>query len=127
MAAQNCKFIEACGKIVKDSILGNSDTKIILSHSNNKDSYKDLQRILSITDSEIESINSLQKKDTYREFYLKLGKQSAIFRNEVSPIAAVAFDSNQSVFIAVKELFKKYGSTQLATNQYLENRYNKHE
>ena len=127
LAAQSCKFIEACGKIVKDSILGNSDTKIILSHSNSKDSYKDLQRILSITDREIESINSLQKKDTYREFYLKLGKQSAIFRNEVSPVAAVAFDSNQSVFIAVKELFKKYGSTQLAINQYIENRYNKHE
>lgn len=127
LAAQDCKFIDACPPKVKDSILINSDTKILLDHSNAQDSYNDLKRILSITDDEIELLDSLQKGPTFREFYMKLGKKSGVFRNEVSPIANVAFDSREATVVALKELFMECGSTQGALNQYLENKSNENE
>ena len=121
LAAQDCKFIDSCPSSIRDSILINSATKILLDHSNAQDSYNDLQRVLSITDDEIEMLNSLQKGQNYREFYIKLGKKSGVFRTEVSPIANVAFDSRVSTVVALQELFKVCGSTQGAINQYLEN------
>jgi len=66
-------------------------------------------------------LNSLQKGPDYREFYIKLGKKSGVFRTEVSPVAHVAFKSEEATVVALRELFKTCGSTQGAINQYLEN------
>jgi len=121
LAAQDCKFIQNCPANIKDSILTNSDTKILLNHSNAQNSFNDLKNVLSITDDELVLVKSLQKTSTYREFYMKLGKVSSVFRNEVSPISDVAFDSRQSTVVAIKKLFETCGSTQGAIQQYLEN------
>jgi type IV secretory pathway VirB4 component len=122
IAAQNVLFIKSCPPQIKDSILINSDTKILLNHSKFTDNYKDIQNVLSISESEIEMLDSLQEDERGREFYIKMGKKSGIFRLEVSPIADISYDSRQAKVIELQKLREETGSIPAALNQMLENR-----
>lgn len=119
LAAQNVMFLKSAPQLIRDSILINTDTKIILDHSKHQDNLPELQNMLSFSDAEIEMIKSLQRSDHWREFFCKLGKHPYIFRNEVSPEAAVAFDSRQSTIVRIRELIKETGSTYAAINKYI--------
>ncbi|MBU3808453.1 MAG: TraG family conjugative transposon ATPase, partial [Candidatus Phocaeicola faecipullorum] len=82
----------------------------------------EIQSVLSINDEEIYMIESLQRTDRWREFFIKMSNDAFIFRNEVSDFAAVAFDSKQATVVRIKQLFKETGSTYTAINLYLEER-----
>lgn len=125
IAAQNVLFLKNCPPKIKDSILINCDTKIILDHSSYREELPNLQNVLSISEEELVMIESLQNRDDeikWREFFIKLGKETYVFRNEVSPFAAVAFDSKQVTAVRLKQLFEETGSTYAAINRYLEER-----
>ena len=81
-----------------------------------------LQNVLSFSEEEITLIESLQKSedDKWREFFIKMGNETFVFRNEVSPFAAVAFDSRQKTVVRIKKYFQETGSTYTAINRYLE-------
>jgi len=84
---------------------------------------KDNGKIAGVrSDEEIYMIESLQRTDRWREFFIKMSNDAFIFRNEVSDFAAVAFDSKQSTVVRIKQLFKETGSTYTAINLYLEER-----
>lgn len=126
IAAQNVLFLKNCPSSIKDSILINCDTKVILDHSSYRQELPNLQNVLSITEEELAMIDSLQElkvdKETtvWKEFFIKLGKSHFVFRNEVSEFAGVAFDSRQSTVVRLKQLFEETGSTYVAINRYLE-------
>lgn len=123
LAAQNVLFLKDIPSDIKNSILINCDTKIILDHSKYRENLPDIQNVLSITEEEITMIESLQEKEKgWREFFIKLGNSKFVFRNEVSPFAAVAFDSRQATVVRVKQLFEETGSTYTAINRYIEER-----
>ena len=123
LAAQNVLFLKDVPADIKNSILINCDTKIILDHSKYRENLPDIQNVLSITEEEITMIESLQEKEGYwKEFFIKLGNSKFVFRNEVSPFAAVAFDSKQSTVVRIKQLFEESGSTYTAINRYIEER-----
>jgi predicted HTH transcriptional regulator len=84
---------------------------------------KDNGKIAGVrSDEEIYMIESLQRTDRWREFFIKMSNDAFIFQNEVSDFAAVAFDSKQSTVVRIKQLFKETGSTYTAINLYLEER-----
>lgn len=123
LAAQNVLFLKNIHSDIKDSILINCDTKIILDHSQYRKNYPDLQNVLSFSDDEITMIDSLQNKgDVWREFFIKLSNDKFVFRNEVSPFEAAAYDSKQSTVVRIRELFNETGSTYTAINLYLKER-----
>lgn len=122
IAAQNVLFLKSAPPVIRDSILINCDTKIILDHSQYRSEYDNLRSILSLSESEIGLIDSLQSTPGWREFFLKLGNTNHVFRNEVSPFAAVAFDSRQRTVVRLRELFESTGSTYAAIRQYLHER-----
>lgn len=125
IAAQNVLFLKNCPPSIKDSILINCDTKVILDHSSYRKELPNLRDILSISEEELVMIDSLQNRDDeikWREFFIKLGNETYVFRNEVSPFAAVAFDSRQKTVVRLKQLFEETGSTYAAINRYLEER-----
>lgn len=124
IAAQNVLFLKNCPAAIKDSILINCDSKIILDHSSYRKEFPNLRDILSLSEDEINMIDSLQNHEDnkWREFYIKLGNDSFIFRNEVSPFAAVAFDSRQSTVVQVRKYFQETGSTYTAINRFIENK-----
>jgi conjugation system TraG family ATPase len=120
LAAQNVLFIKMAAPLIRDSIIINCATKIILDHSEHRSNLIEVKNILSITDDECDMIESLQKDERWREFFIKIGNDSYVFKNEVAPVAAVAFDSRQATVVELKQLFKETGSTYAALNKYLE-------
>lgn len=125
IAAQNVLFLKNCPSKIKDSILINCDTKIILDHSQYRNELPNLRNILSISEDESDMIDSLQVKKVdgvtkWTEFFIKLGNDPFVFRNEVSAFAAVAFDSRQATVVRIKQLFEETGSTYAAIHLYLE-------
>lgn len=126
LAAQNILFLKNMPSGIKDSIIINCATKIILDHSEHRQNLPEIQSVLSVTDEEIYMIESLQRTDRWREFFIKMSNDAFIFRNEVSDFAAVAFDSKQATVVRIKQLFKETGSTYTAINLYLEERRKKY-
>lgn len=128
IAAQNVLFLKNCPPKIKDSILINCDTKVILDHSSYRQELPNLRNVLSITEDELTMIDSLQelkidgKTTVWKEFFIKLGNSHFVFRNEVSNFAGVAFDSRQSTVVRLKQLFEETGSTYAALHRYLEER-----
>lgn len=128
IAAQNVNFIKNSPPHIKDSILINCDTKIILDHSQYRENLPDIKNTLSITDQEIDLIESIQTRQMpggekkWTEFFIKLGNESHVFRNEVSPFTGTAFDSREKTRVRLKELFEETGSTYTAINRLLQER-----
>lgn len=122
LAAQNILFLKNMPPSIKDSIIINCATKIILDHSEHRQNLPEVQAVLSITDEELFMIESLQRTERWREFFIKMSNDAFIFRNEVSEFAAVAFDSRQATVVRLKQLFQETGSTYTAINLYLEER-----
>ncbi|MCK9235133.1 MAG: DnaJ domain-containing protein [Weeksellaceae bacterium] len=76
--------------VVKDSIISNSDTFILLDQTKFKDNFTSIAEILSLNKVEqnkIFTINNLQNKygrSKFKEFYLKRGSYGEVYGNEVS-------------------------------------------
>jgi conjugation system TraG family ATPase len=119
IAAQNVSFIVHASPKVQQSILANADTKIILPHGEkNKDQVTALS-VLGITNDEQGRIFNLQRGATWREFFIKMGNKSMIFRNGVSSETSVAFDSREETIVAIEKLYKERGSIPAAISEYL--------
>lgn len=121
IGAQDVNFLKATPELIRRSIIINSDTKIILSHSKHQEALIDVKNMLSLSDKQIDMIRSIVKSKKWREFYMSLGDLSLIFRNGVSDVASVAFDSRQKTVVEIKNLFKETGFIPTAINQYIEN------
>src|SRR6202012_2308780 len=76
--------------IVKDSIINNSDTIVLLDQSKFKENYNEIAAMLSISTTErrkIFSINQLDNKENrsfFKEFYMRRGLVGEVYGNEVS-------------------------------------------
>ena len=126
LAAQNILFLKNMPSSIKDSIIINCATKIILDHSEHRQNLPEVKSVLSITDEEVYMIESLQRTERWREFFIKMSNDAFIFRNEVSDFAAAAFDSRQATVVRLKQLFNESGSTYTAINRYIEERRKKY-
>ncbi len=122
IAAQNVKFLDGITPVVRDSIVLNSDTKILLDHSNHRSSYSDLRRILSLTESQIELLDSLVSESSFKEFLIVLGSKAGIFRMEVSKFADGIYTSKESESKEIERLLEETGSLTSAVEQYVENK-----
>ena len=126
LAAQNILFLKNMPPRIKDSIIINCATKIILDHSEHRQNLPEIQAVLSITDEELYMIESLQRTKQWREFFIKMANDAFIFRNEVSEFASVAFDSRQATVVRLKQLFQETGSTYSAIHSFIEERREKY-
>lgn len=125
LAAQNVAFIDHIPQLIKESVVGNCDVKVILDHREYRESYSNLQRTLSLTENDLNLLDSIQTSETWRQFFIKIGGDAYVFGNEVGEIADAAFDSRQSVVVEIEELFKETRSLPVALNQYIENKHKK--
>src|SRR5690606_23993205 len=77
-------------EIVKDSIINNSDTIILLDQTKFKDNFDEIASLLSLNQVEqnkIFTINNLNNKagrGKFKEFYIKRGSTGEVYGNEVS-------------------------------------------
>lgn len=103
--------------IVKNAIINNSDTKILLDQSKYQNKFDQIQDLLGLTDKEKDLVLSINKANDpnlkYKEVFISLGGQhSKVYRTEVSPKEYLTYTTEASEKLMVQEYAMRYGSMQ---------------
>ncbi|MDB5145762.1 MAG: Conjugation system ATPase, TraG family protein [Mucilaginibacter sp.] len=102
--------------IVKDSIISNSDTIILLDQSKFKDNYSGIASLLSINETErrkIFSINQLENKDgrgRFKEVYIRRGSVGEVYGVEVAMAQYLSYTTEKPEKSAVEIYTGYYGT-----------------
>ena len=94
--------------VVKDSIINNSDTFILLDQTKFKDNFDKIASLLSLNKVEqnkIFTINNLNNKfgrSRFKEFYLKRGSKGEVYGNEVSLEQYLTYTTEKPEKIAIE-------------------------
>jgi len=102
--------------IVKDSIISNSDTIILLDQSKFKDNYAEIAALLSINETErrkIFSINQLENTEgrgRFKEVYIRRGSSGEVYGVEVALEQYLCYTTEKPEKSAVEVYVKQYGS-----------------
>lgn len=111
--------------IVKDTIISNSDTVILLDQNKFRDNYDDIAAMLSITESErnkIFSINQLENREgrgRFKEVYIRRGDRGEVYGVENSLEQYLAFTTEKPEKLAVESYFSLYGTYPLALDAFI--------
>ena len=101
--------------VVKDSIINNSDTFILLDQAKFKDNFDKIASLLSLNKVEqnkIFTINNLNNKfgrSRFKEFYLKRGSKGEVYGNEVSLEQYLTYTTEKPEKSAVEYYVHQYG------------------
>lgn len=102
--------------IVKNAIINNSDTKILLDQSKYANKFEQVQELLGLTDKEKALVLSMNKANdpdhSYKEVFISLGGHSKVYRTEVSPKEYWTYTTEASEKVKVQEYALRYGSMQ---------------
>lgn len=102
--------------VVKDSIINNSDTFILLDQTKFKDNFDRIAALLSLNiveQNKIFTINNLNNKlgrIRFKEFYLKRGFKGEVYGNEVSLEQYLTYTTEKPEKSAVEYYVQKYGN-----------------
>jgi conjugation system TraG family ATPase len=102
--------------VVKDSIINNSDTVILLDQTKFKDNYNEIAALLSINETErkkiftINQLNNTEGRDPFKEFYLRRGPLGEVYGNEVSCYQYLTYTTEKPEKSAVESYTSRYGS-----------------
>lgn len=100
--------------IVKESIINNSDCKILLDQRKYMNKFDDIQSMLGLTDKEKAQVLSINMNNDpsrlYKEVWIGLGgTHSAVYATEVSLEEYLAYTTEESEKMEVMELAKALG------------------
>ncbi|MDE3211762.1 MAG: TraG family conjugative transposon ATPase [Bacteroidota bacterium] len=103
--------------IVKQTIINNSDCKILLDQSKYLNKFDQIQELLGLTDKEktlVLSVNRANDPDKqYKEVFISLGGvRSRVYRTEVSLEEYLTYTTEEREKIKVQQYAQKYGSIQ---------------
>lgn len=102
--------------VVKDSIINNSDTFILLDQTKFKDNFDRIAALLSLNiveQNKIFTINNLNNKlgrSPFKEFYLKRGFKGEVYGNEVSLEQYLTYTTEKPEKSAVEYYVMNYGN-----------------
>ena len=100
--------------VVKESIINNSDCKILLDQRKYMNKFDQIQTLLGLTEKEKSQILSINMANNpsrlYKEVWIGLGgTQSAVYATEVSPEEYLAYTTEESEKTEVYRLAEKLG------------------
>ena len=100
--------------IVKESIINNSDCKILLDQRKYMNKFDQIQALLGLTDKEKAQILSINQANDpsrlYKEVWIGLGgTQSAVYATEVSPEEYLAYTTEETEKMEVQQLAEQLG------------------
>jgi len=100
--------------IVKESIINNSDCKILLDQRKYMNKFDQIQSLLGLTEKEKSQILSINQANDpsrlYKEVWIGLGgTQSAVYATEVSKQEYLAYTTEESEKIAVRRKAEELG------------------
>lgn len=111
--------------VVKDSIINNSDTFILLDQTKFKDNFDRIASLLSLNQVEqnkIFTINNLNNKfgrSRFKEFYLKRGSKGEVYGNEVSLEQYLTYTTEKPEKSAIEYYFQSLGDYDKALNDFV--------
>lgn len=111
--------------VVKDSIINNSDTFILLDQTKFIDNFDKIAKLLSLNEveqSKIFTINNLNNKSgrsRFKEFYLKRGSKGEVYGNEVSVHQYLTYTTEKPEKSALEYYVTYYGNYQDALEQFV--------
>ena len=117
--------------IVKESIINNSDCKILLDQRKYMNKFDQIQALLGLTEKEKSQILSINMANNpsrlYKEVWIGLGgTQSAVYATEVSAEEYLAYTTEETEKVEVYRLAEKLGGDiEAAIRQLAERRRNK--
>lgn len=112
--------------IVKDTIINNSDCKILLDQRKYQNKFDGIQSMLGLTDKERSQILSINLANAanrrYKEVWIGLGgTQSAVYATEVSPAEYYCYTTEETEKLELTRLTEKLGGNiELAIKQLVE-------
>jgi len=101
--------------VVKDSIISNSDTIFLLDQSKFKENYKEIAKLLSITDTEQKKIFTINKLDNkegrarFKEVYIRRGATGEVYGVENSVYQYLTYTTEKPEKNAVEVYVKLQG------------------
>ena len=117
--------------IVKESIINNSDCKILLDQRKYLNKFDQIQALLGLTDKEKAQILSINQANDpsrlYKEVWIGLGgTQSAVYATEVSPEEYLAYTTEETEKMEVQALAEDLGGDmELAIKRLADERRNR--
>lgn len=111
--------------VVKDSIISNSDTFILLDQTKFKDNFDTIASLLSLNQVEcnkIFTINNLNNKfgrSRFKEFYIKRGSKGEVYGNEVSLEQYLTYTTEKPEKSAIEYYFQSLGNYDDALNNFV--------
>ncbi|SEJ39730.1 Bacteroides conjugation system ATPase, TraG family [Myroides marinus] len=119
--------------IVKESIINNSDCKILLDQRKYMNKFDDIQAMLGLTDKEKAQILSINlnnnPKRLYKEVWIGLGgTHSGVYATEVSYSEYLAYTTEETEKLQVMNLAKELGgNVEMAIKRLVQEKQEKHE
>ena len=109
-------------QIIRQAIVNNADTKILLDQSKFAKKFDDIQALLGITEKQKAEILSINKGHTpgtaYKDVWIALGStNSKVYRLEVSPEEYYTYTSDQRDKVLLSRYIEKYGDVRTAIQQ----------
>lgn len=104
--------------ILKESIVSESDTVILLDQSKFKDNYQQIARLLSISETErkkiftIGKLNNKEKRGRFKEVYIRRGSVGEVYGVEVSIYQYMAYTTEKPEKSALEVYVAAFGSYQ---------------
>ena len=100
--------------VVKESIINNSDCKILLDQRKYMTKFDGIQAMLGLSEKEKSQILSINMANhpgrLYKEVWIGLGGvQSAVYATEVSPEEYLAYTTEEIEKVEVRALAEQYG------------------
>lgn len=97
----------------------------------NEKGYEELKNRLSLSSHDLNQLKSIRNNLSgvrkYTEIFIKIGKESNIFRLEVPKEVYAAYLTDGSESEAIMKLYEKYGSMEKAINEFItKNNNNNH-
>lgn len=111
--------------VVKDSIINNSDSLILLDQTKFKDNFDRIASLLSLNKVEqnkIFTINNLNNKfgrSRFKEFYYKRGAKGEVLGNEVSNYQYLTYTTEKPEKSAIEYYFQSLGDYDKALNDFV--------
>jgi conjugation system TraG family ATPase len=116
--------------IVKESIINNSDCKILLDQRKYMNKFDSIQALLGLTDKERAQILSINQSNDPNRFYKEVwiglgGVQSAVYATEVSPEEYYTYTTEETEKLELLRLTDKLGGNiEQAIKQLAESKRN---
>lgn len=103
-------------EVVKNSIINNSDTVILLDQSKFKDNYKEISNLLSISEHErkkiftINQLDNTENRGRFKEVYIRRGATGEVYGVEVSIYQYLTYTTEKPEKAAVEIYVNYYGN-----------------